>query len=58
MSAKVMKLIDPNTGLMECQVCSERHYASIRPSSGGKYYRGSWQCVNGCKLSDKSKEKA
>lgn len=48
-----MKLVDPYTGRMECKVCGEYHNASIRPMSGGKYYRGSWQCRFGCK-SDKS----
>jgi hypothetical protein len=39
---KPMKLIDSHTGLMECIVCGSRHFASIQ--SGGRYYRGSWQC--------------
>lgn len=45
---KVMKLIDPNRGLMECIICGQRHYANIKPNSNGNYYRGSWQCINGC----------
>ena len=45
---KVMKLLDPNTGLMECRVCGQRHYANLK--GGGHYVRGSWQCSNGCKL--------
>jgi hypothetical protein len=49
MSAKVMKLVEPHTGRMVCQVCGSEHYASIKPQSGGKFYRGSWKCVNGCK---------
>jgi len=52
MTKKVMKLLDATTGLMECTVCGHRHYAKIRPNSGGNYYRGSWQCANGCKLED------
>lgn len=39
-----MKLIDPHTGLMECAVCGSQHYASIKPRSGGRYHKGSWQC--------------
>jgi hypothetical protein len=39
---KPMKLIDSHSGLMECIVCGSRHFASIQ--SGGRYYRGSWQC--------------
>lgn len=49
---KVMRLIDGHTGRMQCKVCGAEHYASIKPMSGGQYYRGSWQCIHGCKLSD------
>ena len=52
---KVMKLIDERTGLMECQVCDSRHLASIKPQSGGHYYRGSWQCNQGCTIEKKKK---
>ena len=48
MTKKVMKLLDPDTGLMQCKVCGNRHIANLR--QGGYYYRGSWQCQNGCKL--------
>lgn len=48
-TSKVMKLIDPSTGKMRCTVCGAEHFASIKPQSGGLYYRGSWQCVNRCK---------
>jgi hypothetical protein len=41
---KVMKLIDPYTGEMECKVCGSTHFANIKPRSGGRFYRGSWQC--------------
>jgi len=50
MSTKVMKLVDRDRGIMECRVCGSRHTANIKPDSGGKYYRGSWQCSNGCKM--------
>jgi len=50
MTKKVMRLLDPNTGLMECKICGARHWANIKPDSGGKYYRGSWQCQNGCRF--------
>ena len=53
MSKKVMKLISPYTGEMECKVCGVVHFASIKPRSNGKYYRGSWQCINKCKLPEK-----
>lgn len=52
MSRKVMKLIDPSTGMMECKVCGNIHVANLR--RGGYYVRGSWQCVNGCKLPEKT----
>lgn len=49
---KVMRLIDPSSGLMQCKVCGKCHFACLR--SGGYYIRGSWQCDNGCKLSDRN----
>jgi hypothetical protein len=55
MSKKVMKLLDRYTGRMECKVCGREHYANIRPRSGGRYYRGSWQCLNGCKLPEQER---
>ena len=55
-TAKVMDLIDPYTGRMRCKVCGQEHLASIKPMSNGHYYRGSWQCMHGCKL-DQNKEK-
>jgi hypothetical protein len=39
-----MKLIDPSTGLMKCAVCGSTHWANIKPQSGGRFYRGAWQC--------------
>lgn len=51
MTKKTMKLIDPCfQGRMECKVCGAVHFASIKPNSNGKFYRGSWQCQNGCKI--------
>jgi hypothetical protein len=47
---KVMKLIDPYTGLMECRVCGYQHTAMVKPLSNGNFYRGTWQCINGCEL--------
>jgi len=34
---KPMKLVDPYTGKMECQVCGSEHYASIKPRSNGAF---------------------
>jgi len=47
---KVMKLVDGRTGEMVCRVCGSSHLANLK--HGGNYYRGSWQCRNGCKLED------
>jgi len=46
-----MKVLNDHTGLMECRICSSRHYASIQSGldrADGKtsYFRGSWQCSN------------
>jgi hypothetical protein len=53
MTKKVMKLISPYTGEMECKVCGSVHFANIKPRSNGKYYYGFWQCINKCKLPEK-----
>jgi len=55
MAKKVMKLVDPETGLMVCKVCGEKHWACLqsgydRADGIARYYRGSWQCQNGCVL--------
>ena len=47
MSKKVMKLIDPNSGKMECRVCGSMHWGNLK--GAGLYHRGSWQCLNKCK---------
>ena len=52
---KMMKLLDPATGLMECKVCGNRHAANIKPRSKGHYYHGSWQCRYGCKYLDEGR---
>jgi len=57
MTRKVMKLINESTGLMECKVCGKRHIANLqskydRADGVTRYYRGSWQCENGCKLEE------
>ena len=52
MTKKVMNLLDPETGLMECKICGSRHWAMIPPGRNGKYSRKSWQCVNGCKFEE------
>ena len=54
---KVMKLLDPDTGRMECQVCGAQHFANTAPGGRG-YYRGSWRCRNGCKLPEREDEEA
>lgn len=55
MPRKVMKLIDPLTGLMECKVCGSQHFANIRPGHGT---HDSWQCGYGCKLPESSESES
>lgn len=50
---RVMRLLDPMTGRMECKVCGAEHLASL--AGGGHYKRGSWQCRYGCRLEDTDK---
>jgi hypothetical protein len=49
-----MRVIDKETGLMECSICGARHSPTILP--GGRFARGSWQCANGCKRVIKTKK--
>lgn len=63
MTQKVMKLIDERSGLMECKVCGKKHLASLqagvdRADGITRFYRGSWQCENGCSLEKKSEDKS
>jgi hypothetical protein len=51
-------VVNPWTGEMECKLCGSVHFASIKPMSGGKYYRGSWQCRYGCTLPDRTAAQA
>jgi hypothetical protein len=52
MTKKVMKLIDPYKGLLQCKVCGQLVFGMIKPDSGGHFYRGTWQCPNGCRLEE------
>ena len=49
----IMKLVNPDTGLMECRACGSRHTANLK--GAGIYPRGSWQCENGCTKDDLEK---
>jgi hypothetical protein len=57
MAKKVMRLVDSSTGMKECKVCGAVHIASIKPMSGGCFYRGSWQCQYGCKMPERTADK-
>lgn len=43
---KSMELLDEYTNEMKCKTCWSTHFASIKPRSGGRFYRGCWQCSN------------
>jgi hypothetical protein len=49
-SKQPMELINEYTGEMKCKVCGAIHLASIKSRSNGRFYRGAWQCQNGCKI--------
>jgi hypothetical protein len=49
-SKQPMELINEYTGEMKCKVCGSIHWATIKPQRNGRYYRGAWQCQNGCKI--------
>jgi hypothetical protein len=47
---KVMKLLNASTGLMQCMICGNKHWANIKPDSNGNFYPKAWQCANGCEI--------
>lgn len=53
MSKKIMKLVDPHSGKMECTICGSEHWANR--VTGGNFRRGSWQCQYGCKFLEDGK---
>lgn len=58
MTKKVMKEV--GNGILQCKVCGQIGYPSLQSGTERKdgvtrYYRGSWQCPNGCKLPEKPK---
>lgn len=52
MTSKVMKQLDKTSNVLTCQVCGATKHANQKPDSN-RFYRGSYQCQNGCKLEDK-----
>lgn len=55
-TARVMKLIDAQNGLMECKVCGTQHVAKL--GDNGHYFRGSWQCMHSCELPTRDEPRA
>lgn len=47
---KMMRLVDPSSGEMQCNACGSVHFAARK--TGGHYHRGAWQCLNGCTKDD------
>lgn len=57
MTWKAMRLIDPQRSEFECKVCGSVHCGAIKPNSGGHFFRGTWQCQNGCTREDYEERK-
>lgn len=57
MTWKAMRLIDPQRSEFECKVCGSVHCGAIKPNSAGHFYRGTWQCQNGCTREDYEERK-
>lgn len=49
---KIISDISSNTShlMLKCKLCGQIWAPSIKPDSGGRMYRGSWQCPRKCKL--------
>lgn len=46
---RTVKILDDWRPIFQCRLCHQIWWPSIRPDSGGRFYRGSWQCPNACK---------
>jgi hypothetical protein len=46
---KVVEILDDVRPLLACKHCGQVWAPNIRPLSGGLFYRGAWQCPNGCR---------
>ena len=44
------KLVDENSGLMECLVCGEKYHTTIKKGPDGTFLPENWECVNKCRL--------
>ncbi|MBA7490762.1 hypothetical protein ES702_01305 [subsurface metagenome] len=46
---KIVEILDEHNLRFRCKKCGQVWSPIIKPDSGGKFYRGGWQCPNGCK---------
>ncbi|MDP2796910.1 MAG: hypothetical protein Q8N94_05285 [Methanoregula sp.] len=44
------KLVDEKSGLMECLVCEEKYYVTMKPGAEGNSLSENWECVNTYRL--------
>lgn len=44
------KMVDEESGLMECLVCGEKYHTTMKPGPDGKFLPENWECVNKCRL--------
>lgn len=54
MTRKVMRLLNQETGLMECEMCGTQHQAKM--SLKGKIAKHFWFCQNNCRSKEKTLE--
>ena len=50
---RVMKVLDPNTNLMQCTECCHEHYGTLQSGNDREdgitnYYDACYKCINGC----------
>lgn len=53
---KIVEILDDRNLKFKCKVCGQVWWPNIKPDSGGRLYRGAWQCPNGCEERDLKKE--
>ncbi len=44
------RVVDEQSGLMECLVCGEKYHTTMKAGPDGKFLPENWECVNKCRL--------
>ncbi len=52
MTEKITRLINPDTGELQCKICGTIFFSEVKPLVGEVYYNNEYICPNGCTGND------